>query len=741
MATPPTYRHYNRWVANETLEDFALRYTALRARRWSAARVANTALGIVSFLALEAIGGAITLQYGVVNAVSAMAVVMLLIFLFGLPLCYHAARSGLDIDLLTRGAGFGYLGSTLSSLIYASFTFIFFAIEASIMAMALQLLLAIPLAWGYLLSALLVIPLVTHGIRRISRFQLWTQPLWLILQIAPFAYLLLWQPQALSGWLDFTGSATAEQFDLALFGAAAALILPLMAQNGEQADFLRFLPPATQIGRRRWWLALLLSGPGWSLIGMLKLLAGSLLAWLALQHGVAPMLADDPAHMYQLAFHFLTGSEGMALLLTTLFVVVSQLKINVTNAYAGSLAWSNFFSRLTHSHPGRIVWLIFNVAIALLLMELGLYHTFESILIGYAVLVLAWIGSVVADLTINRWLHLRPDELEFRRGYLYDINPVGSGSMLLASLAGGVAMLGWGGATLAALAPFIALLLPFVSAPLIAYAGGRRYYRVAAAEATDSQGVSAVGDHTCQLCEHHFEAADTLSCPHYHGTLCSLCCALDAGCGDRCRPTAHIGAQLQQLQQRLPQPLRQIPATTAQFLLLLLPLSLLIAALFALVHAATPAAAAAAVATALWHSWLLLLIVTGVLLWLHLLARQSRQQALREAQQQSERLRREMVAHRRTHQQLQQAKEAAVAANQAKSRYLSGVSHELRTPLNTLLGYAQLLDQVPRLPATAEQAARAIRRSGEHLAEVIEGLEQFALNLRESMLASPKWRD
>jgi hypothetical protein len=37
------------------------------------------------------------------------------------------------------------------------------------------------------------------------------------------------------------------------------------------------------------------------------------------------------------------------------------MRINVTNAYAGSLGWSNFFARLTHSHPGRVVWLVFNV--------------------------------------------------------------------------------------------------------------------------------------------------------------------------------------------------------------------------------------------------------------------------------------------------------------------------------------------------------------------------------------------
>jgi purine-cytosine permease-like protein len=91
----------------------------------------------------------------------------------------YAARYGLDMDLLTRGAGFGYIGSTVTSLIYASFTFIFFALEAAIMAYALELALDIPPAWGYLICALVVIPLVTHGVSAISRLQVWTQPLWL----------------------------------------------------------------------------------------------------------------------------------------------------------------------------------------------------------------------------------------------------------------------------------------------------------------------------------------------------------------------------------------------------------------------------------------------------------------------------------------------------------------------------------------------------------------------------------
>ena len=79
-------RDYNSWVANETLEDYALRYTPQSARKWSELRVANTALGGVSFLALEAIGGAIALNYGFSNALWAILVMGLVTFLTGLPI-------------------------------------------------------------------------------------------------------------------------------------------------------------------------------------------------------------------------------------------------------------------------------------------------------------------------------------------------------------------------------------------------------------------------------------------------------------------------------------------------------------------------------------------------------------------------------------------------------------------------------------------------------------------------------
>ncbi|MEI6486191.1 MAG: ATP-binding protein [Sphingomonadales bacterium] len=68
----------------------------------------------------------------------------------------------------------------------------------------------------------------------------------------------------------------------------------------------------------------------------------------------------------------------------------------------------------------------------------------------------------------------------------------------------------------------------------------------------------------------------------------------------------------------------------------------------------------------------------------------------------------------------EQARAVAEAANQAKTRFLMGLSHEIRTPLNAIHGYAQLLERGAAI-APAE-AGRIIRRSSEHLADLVEGL-------------------
>jgi signal transduction histidine kinase/FixJ family two-component response regulator len=728
-------RNYNQWVANQTLEDYALRFTAKSARRWSAARVATTALGAISFLALEAIGGAITLHYGFNNAVAAIMAVSLIIFLTAIPISYYAAKYGVDIDLLTRGAGFGYIGSTITSLIYASFTFIFFALEAAIMAMALDLLFGIPLAWGYLISSLAIIPLVTHGITFISRFQLWSQPLWIILQLLPFVFIIYADASAVESWTEFSGGMQAQEaqdegINILLFGAASAVIFSLIAQIGEQVDFLRFLPEPKPNARLRWWAALIAGGPGWIVIGAIKILAGSFLAVLTLNHGIGIEEAADPTRMYMVAFSYIASSPEVALSVAGIFVILSQLKINVTNAYAGSIAWSNFFSRLTHSHPGRVVWLVFNVAIALLLMELGVYRALEQTLGFYGIVAVAWLGSLVADLVINKPLGLSPKHIEFKRAHLFDINPVGVGSMLIASIAGIVCHTGILGNIAQALSHFVALGLALICAPLIAFATGGRYYLARPVvnvmkDADHSEGAHATI--SCCICEHKFETEDITYCPAYAGHICSLCCSLDARCHDYCKPGANYSTQLSNFfKVFLPKSITtNINSRVGHFVVLVLFINGLSAILLSLIYFQTPIDApetAALLEATLWKVFFLLVIITGVVSWLFVLAHESRVVAQEESQRQTRLLMEEIEAHERTDRALQTAKEEAEAANQAKSRYLTGISHELRSPLNAVLGYAQLLEKDPSMPAHRKDALGVIRRSGEHLADLIEGL-------------------
>jgi signal transduction histidine kinase/FixJ family two-component response regulator len=705
------------------------------ARRWSAARVATTALGAISFLALEAIGGAITLHYGFNNAVAAIMAVSLIIFLTAIPISYYAAKYGVDIDLLTRGAGFGYIGSTITSLIYASFTFIFFALEAAIMAMALDLLFGIPLAWGYLISSLAIIPLVTHGITFISRFQLWSQPLWIILQLLPFVFIIYADASAVESWTEFSGGMQAQEaqdegINILLFGAASAVIFSLIAQIGEQVDFLRFLPEPKPNARLRWWAALIAGGPGWIVIGAIKILAGSFLAVLTLNHGIGIEEAADPTRMYMVAFSYIASSPEVALSVAGIFVILSQLKINVTNAYAGSIAWSNFFSRLTHSHPGRVVWLVFNVAIALLLMELGVYRALEQTLGFYGIVAVAWLGSLVADLVINKPLGLSPKHIEFKRAHLFDINPVGVGSMLIASIAGIVCHTGILGNIAQALSHFVALGLALICAPLIAFATGGRYYLARPVvnvmkDADHSEGAHATI--SCCICEHKFETEDITYCPAYAGHICSLCCSLDARCHDYCKPGANYSTQLSNFfKVFLPKSITtNINSRVGHFVVLVLFINGLSAILLSLIYFQTPIDApetAALLEATLWKVFFLLVIITGVVSWLFVLAHESRVVAQEESQRQTRLLMEEIEAHERTDRALQTAKEEAEAANQAKSRYLTGISHELRSPLNAVLGYAQLLEKDPSMPAHRKDALGVIRRSGEHLADLIEGL-------------------
>ena len=221
------------------------------------------------------------------------------------------------------------------------------------------------------------------------------------------------------------------------------------------------------------------------------------------------------------------------------------------------------------------------------------------------------------------------------------------------------------------------------------------------------------------------------SCPAYGGPICSLCCSLDMRCKDACKPEARLAAQARALFSAL-LPRFSLPffsTRAGRFLVVLGLLAVTSAAILGAIYfqyaaVVGPVRRRPIIRTTLEIVFVGLLLVMGVAAWTLVLAQESRRVAEEETRRQTEILHEEIAAHERTDAELQRAKEAAEAANIAKTRFIAGLNHEIRTPLNAINGYAQLLER----DATdrPQDAVRVIRRSTEHITNLIDGLLDVA---------------
>jgi purine-cytosine permease-like protein len=278
------------------------------------------------------------------------------------------------------------------------------------------------------------------------------------------------------------------------------------------------MPPRTAANSKSWWAAFVFSGPGWVIFSGTKQVIGLFLA-VYLVTKVDPSLTDravEPVKQFLGMYRSLLP-DWVALALALILIVIAQVKINVTNAYSGSLAWSNVYTRVKKRYPGRTVFVLFNLVIALALMLLDVFSLISFVLSLYANVVMAWLVTISADIVINKHLlRLSPRFPEFRRGMLHDWNPVGLVSVGLASLLSLLCFAGMFGPEMKPFSVLIAIAVAAIATPLMAILTRGRYYLRRASDGIPTPILDGDGNPSgerlrCHVTGYTFERPDMLA--------------------------------------------------------------------------------------------------------------------------------------------------------------------------------------------------------------------------------------
>lgn len=167
-----------------------------------------------------------------------------------------------------------------------------------------------------------------------------------------------------------------------------------------------------------------------------------------------------------------------------LFTMLTQVRINVTNIYSGSLSLSSFFENIFHFKPGRRFWVVVTGLSAIALMLGKIVNHLDTVMTFQGVFLLAWASVLVADAVIvKKILKIGPGYYEARQENLHKWNPVGVGALVISTTLGTIAALGFIGPFLQSTAAFFASVLAAILTVVIAIATKGKYY--ISEEATD----------------------------------------------------------------------------------------------------------------------------------------------------------------------------------------------------------------------------------------------------------------
>lgn len=435
-------------------DDYARSRVPDHAKRGAGA-VLTVLVGFVTAFFFVLLGGLLMNKSGAAATWTGLGISFVLLVSLTLIVCNTASREGLTSELITRGAGFGAVGSILPTIIYASTFVIYAGTEGQILAHSINQIFHLPERVWFVIVAVIFLPMAWNGISSMTKILAWTVPVYVVLLVAAI----------ISAW-DQNAGMPAGMFTAMPEGAVGGVvgtIAILAALSGtvginpfEAADYNRFIR-ADEFKRKALWSVVL---------------PYALLFFGAIPLGMYFTLITksvDPS----IYFIGLIGLiPGVAL------AWVSQVRVNLTNLHVSSVAFASGAEAVGAHKLNRRFWLVLVTLASIALMWSNVLGNLIVYLEWTGTFLLSWVACVVADIVVVRgWLKIVTGPIEYRTEYIRKYNPVGVIALVSGTLVASAIWWLVPDRILSGLAAYIGFVVAFVvHVSLAVLTKGRTYF-------------------------------------------------------------------------------------------------------------------------------------------------------------------------------------------------------------------------------------------------------------------------
>jgi len=344
-------------------------------------------MGVATALFFMQVTSIIVLRYGSRTALIAIAYGFVVAGLVSFAVSRYAIRSGLGTNLLARQV-LGFRGASLFSLIYGMNSFVYFAVEAIIMGSSLKGVLPGVPQWIVLPAVTMVmVPLVWFGLKILAKLQFATFLLYgLLLTIA--IIICASHPVLGVNWLTYV-PANPPPVGIGIIAAVGTMNSVVFTTGLLLADYARVVRRSHALAASA---AFGLLYPGFCFI-----FAGLLGMWFATHYGNA-----NPG------MYFVTMLGGWG----TLFAFSTQLRINLSNMYTGSLAFVNLVDQVASIQVSRhLMVFVFGMAVGVALF-FDVFSDLTAALNFIGMFTTCFTCLVLADLYLVPKVHRRFEDAE-----------------------------------------------------------------------------------------------------------------------------------------------------------------------------------------------------------------------------------------------------------------------------------------------------------------------------------------